>query len=52
MRSILFVFLLLFEAAKLLVQSNSHKKSGFAIIDPVYRTDKQWPVSKLKTVGA
>jgi len=42
--------MILFEVAQLLAQLHAHKKSGFAIIDT--STDKQWPESKLKTVGA
>ena len=48
MRISILVLILVFEAAQLLAQSNAHKKSSFAIIDPVYHSDKQSPESNLK----
>ncbi len=48
MRSLILVLMLLFVVVQLLAQSNAHKKSGFAIIDPVYHSDKQSPESNLK----
>jgi len=51
-RNILFALLIFTECISLSAQTPAHKKSSFAIIDPVYRSDKQSPETNLKTGGA
>lgn len=51
-KRIIFVLLIVLEVATLFAQSNAHKKSQFAIIDPLYCVDKQLPESLLRVDGA
>jgi alpha-L-rhamnosidase len=47
-----FILLMLFGVIHIQAQTTAHKKSGFAIVDPTYRSDKQFPESALMKGGS
>jgi len=51
-RKLLFVFLLTIGCIKLTAQTPAHKKSAFAVIDPMYSSNRLLPATHLKTGGA
>jgi len=52
MRYIIMLWAILGLLINLSAQSNAHKKSAFAIGDPMYSIEKKLPASNLKTTGA
>jgi len=51
-RNLLFVFLLTTGCIHLSAQTPAHKKSAFAVIDPVYSSNRLMPATPIKTGGA
>lgn len=49
---ILVGLLIMFEIIKISAQTNAHRKSGFAIVDPLYNAERQSPEYNLKSEGA
>lgn len=52
MRYFIFIWLVFGTLINLSAQTNAHKSSAFAVIDPVYSIDKPVPESNLKISGA